>query len=796
MVALCRLTCVAGFGSSAIVYHTTYTPLNCPVSVKMIDLDHFERNQIDELRREIQVMTLCKHPNLLKIHASFVHKSKLWIVTPYLSGGSCLDIMKTGFRDGFEEVAIATILVQALQGLDYLHKNGHIHRDIKAGNLLVDADGTVQLADFGVSSSLMEDMERRGMRKTFVGTPCWMAPEVMEMTKGYDVKADIWSFGITALELAYGHAPFAKYPPMKVIYLTLSSAPPSLDRKRCRHKYSKTFKEMIDMCLQKDAARRPSAEQLLKHPFFRQAKKKSHLASTLLSTIPCLEQRPRVTKLMKQMSHRNDYNDSNLTDWDFSEESGSEADFVPTDELSTLPDTPNGTDNESSGMALEGSEGAALVAATSVGDKKFSRFVVEPQGSKCTSTVPSPKEADKDNNSRTSPNAAALNGENGEDPGIKKGRFSVLESASPNNSDGSHPPFDANSTGPSPSAMPVLLDGEAEDGRRSRFQVETSISVANLPPIASENPTQPASPAQGSRFHVSQTDGGSLHRDRSQDSIPAPFPRGVDLRSGILYDGDDLHGSGGASEFPREYNPHQMGPHPFGHVPPPHHRSSQIFVHPSQIDQLLLLNELIRQQLMELRNLSSAKRFDYGVPFGASSSYQGTVHGGDQFYGDAAAYWETGLRGPGMVEDPHINVAPSYSAYSSSAEHYPWPSQFYESSHPPPPPHPPHHHHHPRTYDARPMGYTKRRSISIDHRHFHQPHNPPPQPSGLQQSHRLPNEAATLASSRSIHRNVQSLKSPVSAGSNPSSSDPFSTLDSLKRELDFLKRENEQLRKR
>lgn len=246
-----------GFGSSAIVYHTVYLPANMVVAVKMIDLDHFERNQIDELRREIQVMTLCKHANLLRILASFVHRCKLWIVTPYLSGGSCLDIMKTGFRDGLEETAIATILHQALLGLEYLHRNGHIHRDVKAGNLLMDQDGTVQLADFGVSSSLMEDTERRGVRKTFVGTPCWMAPEVMEMSsRGYDAKADIWSFGITALELAYGHAPFSKHPPMKVIYLTLSSAPPTLDRKRCRHKYSRAFKDMIDACLQKEPTQR------------------------------------------------------------------------------------------------------------------------------------------------------------------------------------------------------------------------------------------------------------------------------------------------------------------------------------------------------------------------------------------------------------------------------------------------------------------------------------------------------------------------------------------------------------
>lgn len=140
--------------------------------------------------------------------------------------GSCLDMLKSTFPNGMDEITIASILYQALNGLDYLHKAGHIHRDVKAGNLLVDSDGLVKLADFGVSACLFDDGGRSGlrstMRKTFVGTPCWMAPEVIESasasasSRGYNSKADIWSFGITALELAYGSAPFAHYPPMKV----------------------------------------------------------------------------------------------------------------------------------------------------------------------------------------------------------------------------------------------------------------------------------------------------------------------------------------------------------------------------------------------------------------------------------------------------------------------------------------------------------------------------------------------------------------------------------------------------
>lgn len=213
-----KLNETIGYGSSAVVHLATFLPRNIQVAIKIIDLDRFEKGQIDTLRKEIQVMSLCRHENLLRVLASFVNDSQLWIVTPFCSGGSCLDLLRTADnRNGImNEAAIATILWQALQGLAYLHSNGHIHRDIKAGNLLLNLDGSVQLADFGVSSSLTEGGNSRAMRKTFVGTPCWMAPEVMEMTKGYDNKADIWSFGITAYELANGHAPYAKLPAMKV----------------------------------------------------------------------------------------------------------------------------------------------------------------------------------------------------------------------------------------------------------------------------------------------------------------------------------------------------------------------------------------------------------------------------------------------------------------------------------------------------------------------------------------------------------------------------------------------------
>ncbi|KAJ1972580.1 hypothetical protein H4R35_004596 [Dimargaris xerosporica] len=305
-----------GYGSSAVVYKALHHPNQQVVAIKIIDLDAFERRQIDELRRETQVMSLSKHPNVLQVRAAFVENSQLHLVTPYMSGGSCLDIMQAGFPKGMDELSIALILKQALQGLSYIHHTGHIHRDVKAGNLLIDHTGLVKLADFGVSSSLTDTVgdERQGERLTFVGTPCWMAPEVMEQ-KAYDAKADIWSFGITALELATGKAPLAKFPALKVLMMTIAQPPPTLNLARAAHKYSKQLKDMIDYCLHKSPAQRPSADRLLQHPFFKSVRKStnySHLVTALLKKVPTLERRDHKPKVNPREQF------SRGVSWDFS----------------------------------------------------------------------------------------------------------------------------------------------------------------------------------------------------------------------------------------------------------------------------------------------------------------------------------------------------------------------------------------------------------------------------------------------------------------------------------------------
>ncbi|XP_027153389.1 CBL-interacting protein kinase 8 isoform X2 [Coffea eugenioides] len=220
-----------GEGVSASVYRALCVPFNEIVAIKVLDLEKCN-NDLDGIRREVLTMSLIDHPNVLRAHCSFTTGHHLWVVMPYMAGGSCLHIIKSAHPDGFEEPVIATLLREVLNALVYLHGQGHIHRDVKAGNILIDTNGAVKLADFGVAACMFDTGDRQRSRNTFVGTPCWMAPEVMQQLHGYDFKADIWSLGITALELAHGHAPFSKYPPMKVLLMTLQNAPPGLDYER------------------------------------------------------------------------------------------------------------------------------------------------------------------------------------------------------------------------------------------------------------------------------------------------------------------------------------------------------------------------------------------------------------------------------------------------------------------------------------------------------------------------------------------------------------------------------------
>ncbi|WWC67143.1 uncharacterized protein I206_101050 [Kwoniella pini CBS 10737] len=254
-----------GTGSFGTVWKASQNETKQIVAIKMIDLESSD-DDISEIQAEIAHLSSCFSDHVTKYYGSFVRGAKLWIVMEYLAGGSCLDLLKPGT---FTESQIAITCRELLLGLQYLHDEGKIHRDIKAANVLLSASGDVKLADFGVAAQLSS---HKSQRHTFVGTPFWMAPEVIRQA-GYDSRADIWSLGITAIELAKGEPPLSEYHPMRVLFLIPKAKAPRLEEEG----WSANFKAFIESCLQKEPKDRATAKELLQHPFITSARSTSHL---------------------------------------------------------------------------------------------------------------------------------------------------------------------------------------------------------------------------------------------------------------------------------------------------------------------------------------------------------------------------------------------------------------------------------------------------------------------------------------------------------------------------------------
>jgi serine/threonine protein kinase len=214
-----------------------------------------------QVKREIEMLRGCVCPNVVQYLGSFAHTDHLWIIMEYCEGGSLSDIMEARMS-GLTEPQIAAVIASTVDALFYLHKRHKIHRDIKAGNLLLTSDGLAKLADFGIAATLGHSLERR---RTVIGTPFWMAPEVITCKRGgpgggaslgYDERADLWSVGITALELAEGAPPHAAVSPLTAIFLIPTQPPPTLAEPS---RWSAAFNDIVRRLLIKDPIERLTA---------------------------------------------------------------------------------------------------------------------------------------------------------------------------------------------------------------------------------------------------------------------------------------------------------------------------------------------------------------------------------------------------------------------------------------------------------------------------------------------------------------------------------------------------------
>jgi len=254
------IICKLGEGSYGSVYKALHKESGQVLAIKQVPVD----TDLQEIIKEISIMQQCDSPYVVKYYGSYFKNTDLWIVMEYCGAGSVSDIMRLR-KKTLTEDEIATILCDTLKGLEYLHLRRKIHRDIKAGNILLNTEGHAKLADFGVAGQLTDTMAKRN---TVIGTPFWMAPEVIQEI-GYDCVADMWSLGITALEMAEGKPPYGDIHPMRAIFMIPTKPPPSF---REPDQWSSEFIDFVSRCLVKNPEERATASEMLHHEFIGNAK--------------------------------------------------------------------------------------------------------------------------------------------------------------------------------------------------------------------------------------------------------------------------------------------------------------------------------------------------------------------------------------------------------------------------------------------------------------------------------------------------------------------------------------------
>ncbi|XP_064631284.1 serine/threonine-protein kinase 10-like isoform X4 [Lineus longissimus] len=253
-----------GDGAFGKVYKTKNKEDGSFAALKQVEIK--DEEELDDYMVEIDILTEFKHKNVVGLYEAFFYNETLWMYIEFCGGGA-LDSIMMELEKPLTEPQIRCICHEMCEALAFLHQCGVIHRDLKAGNVLLAMDGTVRLADFGVSA---KNGDPKAKRDTFIGTPFWMAPEVISCEtlkeNPYDSSADIWSFGITLIELAQMEPPNHEMHPMRVLMKIHKADPPTLD---VQSKWSKDFNDFIRICLNKTPEGRPTASDLLKHPFIK-----------------------------------------------------------------------------------------------------------------------------------------------------------------------------------------------------------------------------------------------------------------------------------------------------------------------------------------------------------------------------------------------------------------------------------------------------------------------------------------------------------------------------------------------
>jgi len=259
-----------GEGAAGEVFLATDARNGEKVAIKKMPLNS---QNMKLLVTEIGIMKTSNHPNIVKYFDSYLVNEQIWVVMEFMGSG-CLTEVLEQFENGLKmtETQIANVCLATLRGLSYIHSLHRIHRDIKSDNILLGSDGSVKLADFGYAAQLTQQKQKRN---TIVGTPYWMAPELIR-GQNYDQKVDLWSLGIMVMEMAEGEPPYMEFPPLRALFLITTKGIPDLKEPT---KWSADMRDFVGRCLEKEPEARPDSNEMLKHPFLKKAAAQGEIAS-------------------------------------------------------------------------------------------------------------------------------------------------------------------------------------------------------------------------------------------------------------------------------------------------------------------------------------------------------------------------------------------------------------------------------------------------------------------------------------------------------------------------------------